>query len=140
VWICSVLHVAACGGKEPAQTAAGRESSQAPPGDVSIYDLDLELVESTGGAIRLAALRDTVRVAAMMYTRCESVCPRLTADMNTVAGLLGEEERRRVGFVFFSLDPGHDSPEALRRSARRHRQMGLNQDPRELLAAVRAAR
>jgi protein SCO1/2 len=129
----------------------------------------------------------------MMYTSCRSVCPRITADMAAVARLLPEADRRRVGFVMFSLDPGRDSPRALRNFARehdldprrwrlfsaaeedvrtlaavlgvksrpdeggeiahsamifvidgrgvvRHRQVGLNQDPADLIAAVRAAR
>jgi protein SCO1/2 len=174
------------------RSEAGEEAA-APGAAFSLYDLDLALTESDGAARRLAELRDTVRVAAMMYTSCRSVCPRIAADMAAVARLLPEADRRRVGFVMFSLDPGRDSPRALRNFARehdldprrwrlfsaaeedvrtlaadlgvksrpdeggeiahsamifvidgrgvvRHRQVGLNQDPADLIAAVRAAR
>jgi len=159
----------------------------------SIYDLALPLTEADGASRMLADLADTVRVAAMMYTNCTSVCPRITQDMKGIESQLAGDDLAGVRFVMFSLDPEHDSPEALRTFAAdhrldrtrwrlfaasedgvrdlaavlgvkyrkegegefahsamifvidrhgvvRHRQEGLNADPGELLAAVRAAR
>jgi len=106
---------------------AGKDRERAtadhvPPGTSgeSIYDLDLELVDADGGQVPFGDLRDTVRVAAMIYTQCQSVCPRITHDMKTLENELSGRDLDGVGFVLFSLDPERDSPEALRRFARDH--------------------
>ena len=134
-----------------------------------------------------------VLVAAMMYSNCKSVCPRVTEDMKGIQRQLSTLDSKGVGFVLFSLDPGHETPASLRAYAIehrldltrwrlfaaqeegvrdlaavlgvkykpqgdgqiahsamifvidrqgvvRHRQVGLSQDPAELIAAVERAR
>jgi protein SCO1/2 len=186
------LTLTACHGSE--RNAAPRASSPAV-GDAdhtnsrSIYGLDLPLTDQDGHALVLSDLRGRVLVAAMMYSNCKSVCPRVTEDMKGIERQLAHRDRDRVEFVLFSLDPGRDTPAALRGFARehgldpsrwrllaasqdgvrdlaavlgvkyksesggeiahsamifvidrdgvvRHRQVGLNQDPRELIAAL----
>ena len=53
-------------------------------------------------------------VAAMMYSACTSVCPRVTEDMKVIAAQVSAVERPDVRFVLFSLDPDRDTPAALR--------------------------
>lgn len=161
-------------------------------GGESIYGLDLALVDQDGRSLQLGALRGSVVVAAMMYSSCRSVCPRVTEEMKGIEQQLGAEAGR-VRFVLFSLDPGRDTPAALSGFARehgldparwrllaasedgvrdlaavlgvkyrqaedgeiahsamifvidrdgivRHRQVGLAQDPRDLLASLRSIR
>jgi protein SCO1/2 len=86
----------------------------------SIYDLDLALVDSNGSASHLTDLRGQTLVAAMMYSSCNSVCPRVTEDMKTIEKQLSARDRRGVTFVLFSLDPGRDTPMALRRFGTEH--------------------
>jgi len=90
------------------------------PGD-SIYDLELALVDADGRTLKLADLRGQTLVAAMMYASCTSICPRVTEDMKTIQQQLRAPDRRGVTFALFSLDPGRDTPAALRRFAAEHR-------------------
>lgn len=128
----------------------GSESASAPPARVpvdtsgeSVYDLVLPLTDAGGGSLMLSDLADTVRVAAMMYTNCSSVCPRITEDMKGIEAQLGGEDLSGVGFVLFSLDPGRDSPDALSTFAddfgldrRRWRLFSASEDGVRDLAAV----
>ncbi len=188
---------AGCGGKR--MRAPGKDADRSAQAELhqdaagaSIYVLDLALLDQDGRALKLADLRGRPLVAAMMYSSCQSVCPRVTEDMKGIEKQLAEADRERVDFVMFSLDPGRDTPEALRGFARehgldparwrlfaaseegvrdlaavlgvkyrkengqfahsamifvidaggvvRHRQVGLNQNPGELLTALRQAR
>jgi protein SCO1/2 len=89
-------------------------------GDPSIYSLDLSLTDQNGRTLALADLRGRVLVAAMIYTSCTAVCPRVTEDMKGVEKQLSVRDRTDVGFALFSLDPGRDTPAALRRFAAEH--------------------
>lgn len=86
----------------------------------SIYALDLPLIDDSGRTARLADLRGETLVAAMMYTSCTSVCPRVTEDMKIIERQLAANGTRGVTFALFSLDPGRDTPELLRRFAIQH--------------------
>lgn len=86
----------------------------------SIYDLDLALTDQDGATLTLADLRGRTLVAAMMYSSCTSVCPRITQDMKGIEKQLSARNHPDVGFVLFSLDPGRDTPAALRQFAATH--------------------
>lgn len=98
-------------------TAAGTLTMAGP----SIYDLDMPLVESDGHTLALSDLRGRTIVAAMIYTSCTSVCPRIAEDMKAIEQQIPEAERDRVNFAMFSLDPERDTPSVLRRFAEEHR-------------------
>ena len=184
------LGLASCeaGGKKAVPRPSAPASARAAM-EPSIYDLDLRLIDQDGRSLVLADLRGRVLVAAMVYSSCKSVCPRVTEDMKGIERQLGGADRNRVRFVLFSLDPGRDTPAALSRFAKehdldpsrwrlfaasedgvrdlaavlgvkykpdeggqiahsamifvidregmvRHRQVGLSQDPRDLIAAL----
>ena len=61
-----------------------------------------------------------VMLAAMVYTSCTSVCIMVTEEMKKI-----EQQLSRTGgdlrYVLFSLDPGRDSPAAMRQFAADHR-------------------
>jgi protein SCO1/2 len=165
---------------------------RADASDESIFDLDLLLTDQDGRTLKLADLDGQVMVAAMVYTSCTSVCLRVTEEMKKIEQQLSGVDRD-VRYVLFSLDPGRDTPDAMRQFARahhldtkrwrlvaasedgvrdlaavlgvkyqaeengeiahsamvfvidedgvvRHRQVGVGQDPTELVAAVRTVR
>jgi protein SCO1 len=80
------------------------------------------LVTQDGGEVRF--YDDLVRGRAVMvnfsYTRCTGSCPRSTAQLVRVQRLLGERFGRDVTLVTLSLDPEHDTPEAMRRTMAAH--------------------
>jgi cytochrome oxidase Cu insertion factor (SCO1/SenC/PrrC family) len=88
---------------------AGRDPLTAIPGSFTDQD---------GHARKLSSFHGGAFVGSAIYTRCPSVCPR------TVAGLQRIERAFAVGdaprFVLFSLDPVHDTPQALRAFAAAH--------------------
>jgi protein SCO1/2 len=125
---------ASCGGGDDARRPAATDEPAPEPAasGPSIYGLDLPLTDQDGHALVLSDLRGRVWVAAMMYGNCKTVCPRVTEDMKAIEGRLAGAERDGVGFVLFSLDPGRDTPAALREFARSH---GLDAARWRLLAA-----
>lgn len=56
------------------------------------------------------SLRGRVLIGDFIFTTCTSVCPLITAKMRLLQRQLLEP---KLGFVSFSVDPAHDSPEAL---------------------------
>jgi protein SCO1 len=75
-----------------------------------------ELTDQTGRPLSSTHLTGKVVIANFVFTTCTDICPLLTATMSQVrdqlktAQLLGE----KVAIVSFSVDPEHDTPEALR--------------------------
>jgi protein SCO1/2 len=71
-----------------------------------------------GRAFDLAAERGRVVLVFFGYTRCPDVCPTTLADWVQVKRALGADTAQ-VRFVFVSVDPERDSPEAATTYARR---------------------
>lgn len=61
-----------------------------------------------------ADLRGHPFIADFFFTRCTSVCPRLTAKLVLLQRTLTDP---RLKFVSFSVDPQHDTPDALKEYA-----------------------
>jgi protein SCO1/2 len=74
-----------------------------------------DLVDQTGRPFSSSHLTGKVVVANFVFTTCTDICPLLTATMAQVrdqlrqANLLGD----KAVIVSFSVDPEHDTPEAL---------------------------
>src|SRR5437762_2164248 len=72
---------------------------------------DFRLVERSGRAVARADLRGQPWVADFIFTQCAGACPAMTARM----ARLRRELPAGVRSVSFTVDPGHDTPEALAR-------------------------
>lgn len=132
-FVSAAVAVSSCDRDREAPRAARTESAVVHPAPApSIYGLDLPLTDEGGQTLVLSDLRGRVWVAAMMYGSCKTVCPRVTEDMKGIERRLAAGDRDSVGFALFSLDPGRDTPAALRRFARAH---GLDTDRWRLFAA-----
>ncbi len=59
-----------------------------------------------------AELVDKVWIAAFFFTRCPTICPKITARMKSLSEIAA---KRRLGvqFVMFSVDPENDTPAVL---------------------------
>jgi protein SCO1/2 len=81
---------------------------------------NFSLTDQSGKPFSSQSLQQATWVAAFMFTRCPTVCPRITARMRD---LQVEAKRRDLGlrFVSFSVDPEYDTPDVLRRYADEHR-------------------
>ncbi|HYV67770.1 MAG TPA: SCO family protein [Myxococcales bacterium] len=58
-------------------------------------------------------------VINLIYTRCTASCPLETAKLAQVQRLLGDRVGKDVFFYSISIDPAHDTPEALKAYAQR---------------------
>lgn len=65
-----------------------------------------------------ASLRGSVWVAAFMFTRCPTICPRITRRMRALQ-VQASEQKVALRLLSISVDPENDTPEVLRDYARR---------------------
>ena len=72
---------------------------------------DFELTSQEGRKITLSDLTGKVWIADTMYTTCTGPCPMMSARMRTVARETASISNVRI--VSFTVDPEHDTPEAL---------------------------
>lgn len=70
------------------------------------------LTDQHGQAVTPETLRGKVWAAAFMFTRCPTVCPRITRRMRDLQQAAAKEA---IGLelVSFSVDPEHDTPPVL---------------------------
>ncbi len=95
------------------------------------------LTERSGKAVRASDLEGSVWIAGFIFTRCPDVCPALTERMAGLEKKLAGNDPVRL--VSFTVDPAHDTPDALRAYAAR---AGASDDwlfltgPREEIASI----
>ncbi len=124
--VTAALAAAACGrGGDDHAGAAGREWRPA-----------LRLVEYGGRPFDLADQRGRVVVVFFGYATCPDVCPTTMADFATAKRRLGGAAAG-VRFVFVTVDPTRDTPQAAQAYAHRFDStfIGLSGDSATLAAA-----
>ncbi len=80
---------------------------------------EFSLTSHRGASFGSKALGGKPYLAAFLFTRCPSVCPRLTERMGEVADRV-KAEGRTLEFVSISVDPEHDTPPVLTEFAKKH--------------------
>lgn len=80
---------------------------------------DFSLLAQDGKPFARADLKGTPWVAAFMFTRCPTICPRITAQMAELQKR-AQQEGIALRLVSFSVDPEHDTPAVLARYAAEH--------------------
>lgn len=76
------------------------------------------LTDASGRARTLAEFKGSPFVASLIYTRCTTVCPLVVAELQRFEREVASSVPAR--FMLISLDPTHDTPEALREFASLH--------------------
>jgi protein SCO1/2 len=74
---------------------------------------DFTMTDADGKPFHSSALAGEVWVADFIYTSCPAACPLMTAKMKR----LSDQVNGDVRLVSISIDPAHDTPEALRNFA-----------------------
>jgi protein SCO1/2 len=72
-----------------------------------------ELVDTSGTAFGSDELDGRIWVANTFFTRCVTICPRLTATMARLGDRLQQAGLDGVHRVSISVDPAHDTPDRL---------------------------
>lgn len=73
---------------------------------------DFSLKDQAGRPVTAATLRGKVWAAAFFFTRCPTVCPRITRRMRELQQAAAKDGVK-LELVSFSVDPDNDTPEAL---------------------------
>lgn len=96
--------------------ASGCKKAQELPklGEVGAFSL----LNQDSKALRADVLRGNVWVAAFFFTRCPTICPRITRRMRELQ-VAAKAKHQAIDLVSFSVDPENDTPPALLAYARR---------------------
>ncbi len=74
---------------------------------------DFTLTDDTGHPFELASLHGKAVLIFFGYTSCPDACPTTLSKLSVVYRRLGADAKR-VKTLYVTLDPGRDTPEALR--------------------------
>jgi protein SCO1/2 len=92
---------------------AGPAQEAGLPGN-SLYQLPATLLTAEGTKIELSSLRGVPLLVTLFYSRCTSVCPLLTSQLQHIVSTLPERDRARMRVLMVSLDSARDTPADLR--------------------------
>jgi protein SCO1 len=87
-----------------------------PPLDVLGQIPNFAFTDQDGRSFGNANLRGHVSVAAFMFTRCPTICPRITTTMKGLQAR-AREDGVPIHWVSFSVDAENDTPPVLKRYA-----------------------
>lgn len=94
-------------------SAAAAPTAQADLPRDSVYQLALPLADQSGVVNDWRARRGTVQLVSMFYTSCQYICPLIVDAGKAIERELAPEQRARLRVLLLSLDPAHDTPQAL---------------------------
>lgn len=80
---------------------------------------DFSLVDQGDAPLSRSALAGEPWLADFIFTRCSTVCPRVTERMHAVQAL-AQQRGASLRLVTFSVDPEHDAPAVLKAYAEVH--------------------
>ncbi len=108
VLMAGAMLLAGClGGNEEAISFNGHQYN--PPVDAP----DFTLTDQDGNDVSLSDFDGKVVIVAFTYTSCTDVCPIIEANMNYMAGELGDSYGEDVVYLSITIDPLRDTPEVL---------------------------
>ncbi|EPR66621.1 SCO family protein [Cyclobacterium qasimii] len=85
--------------------------------EMSIYNLPSNWNTQDGNQISFIDLKGQPLVVVMIYTSCQTACPRLVADMRFIEEKVGTKAATQPRYVLVSIDPLVDTPERLKKFA-----------------------
>ena len=112
--------------------------------ELSIYNLPSKWTNQNNEEIQLKALQGDVLVMVMIYTSCQTACPRLVADMRGIEEQIPADKKDKVTLVFVSIDPETDTTQRLKEFAKENQMdtdkwvflRGSEEDTREFSAVL----
>jgi len=87
----------------------------------SVFNLTSSWTNQKNEYLKLDHFRNKITIAAMVFTHCESACPRIVADMQRIESSLSKNELQQVTFLLISMDPERDTPARLREFSAEHK-------------------
>jgi protein SCO1/2 len=102
------LLAVSCGGKDAPLPAEGviTLSDQ--------FNADFTLIDEDGKVLRNQDLKGKVAIVYFGFATCPDVCPLALGRLSAALNALSDKEREKVVPLFITVDPGRDTPEALK--------------------------
>jgi protein SCO1/2 len=90
------------------------------PGDTTYFTVpSFSFTDLNGRTVTDRTVEGKVIIADFFFTRCTSICPRMTAQMQQLQFKLNKDAFADVVFLSHTVDPENDTPEVLRAYARK---------------------
>lgn len=77
-----------------------------------------KLMNQDGAITDSAVVRDKIHVAAFFFTRCGTICPKISSELTRAQDIF--RDRSEIVFLSYSVDPEHDKPAQLKQYAKRY--------------------
>ena len=77
-----------------------------------------KLTDENGKEFLGESLKGKIYVADFFFTRCGSICPKMSTELTRLQDTFSQEEEIQI--ASFSVDPVHDTPEMLREYAKKY--------------------
>lgn len=123
VLLLTAVFAAGCGGG--AETGAGKGrfavAEPLPPGLAGRPAARIRLPDARGGTFDTATLAGKPYLVTFLYANCPDVCPLIGDEIRAALEQLGPDASR-VAVVGVSVDPRHDTAEAVQEWLKRHRE------------------
>lgn len=100
-----------------AQTTSASATPRAWPTD-SLYQLDIPLETADGRHTPFSQTPARARVVTFFYANCPMVCPLTVETLAKLDAALTPPQQARFEVLLMSMDPTHDTPQALTQVAR----------------------
>lgn len=88
--------------------------------DITLHDITSEWTTQDNRKVKLADFKNKAVIAAMIFTNCQSACPRITADIQRIEEAISKDKLNDVSFVLITMDPNRDTPEQMTTFAKEH--------------------
>lgn len=92
----------------------------ARPVEASLYGLPYRLTDADGREVGLDVHRGHPTIVAMFYASCTQACPLMIGKVQSILAGLDPATRADTRVLLVSMDPEHDTPEALRAAGERY--------------------
>lgn len=85
----------------------------AAEGSKSIFQLDHKWISQKNEVLLLKDIGGLPAVVSMTFTSCPGACPLMVYDIKSFDRLLSKNEKAKIKYITFSIDPARDTPAEL---------------------------
>jgi cytochrome oxidase Cu insertion factor (SCO1/SenC/PrrC family) len=104
-----------------AAAVSGSASDAAAEEKARKFFTDLEVIDQNGNKLRFYSdvLKDRVVLISFIFTNCEFACPMQAQKLKQTRAMMVPAIKDEVWYVSLSVDPDRDTPEAMKKFAKR---------------------